>query len=200
MRRFIIGLTTAIVILGILAGGSAVVGYYVHKWRVAPVYSLAERAEVKLRRELGLTTDIEIAVERIETVFLTLRGRVHVMPDRTFQNGGGMTTWGDDLIVMHKTGQVLWLEWEDEEGLQLSGLKLPDNGFDGYVKLAAEKYPGRMTRADALRYNDIEYIDVPGHRGLAVSYTFVDIERECYRSRVSWLPLPPEVETRASGT
>ena len=171
----------------------AVAGYYSHKLRIEPVYDLAERVELKLRRELGLRTDTEMAVERIETIFLTLRGRVHVMPDRDFQNGGALTVWGDDLLVMHKSGKVFWLDRDEEEGLVLSDLRLPDNGYDGYVKLAAEKYPGRTSREDALRFNDIEYIDAPGHRGLLLSYTYVDVARECYLSRLSWLPLPAAV-------
>ncbi len=193
MWRVFKWLTISVVLLAVLAGGGAAVGYYIHKWRIGPVYSLAERAEVRLRRDLGLKTDIELAVERIETIFLTLKGRVHVMPDRTFQNGGALTVWDEDLIVMHKTGQIFWLDRDQEEGLQRAPLTLPDNGFDGYVKLAADKYPGRMTRADALRFNDIEYINSGAHRGLLLSYTFVDVEQECYRSRVSWLALPDTV-------
>ena len=195
VRKILIVSIAALCVLGISIVASGVTGYYIHKWHLAPIYPLAERAEVKLRRELGLKTDTELAVERIDTIFLSLKGRVFVMPNRTFQNGGGMTVWGDDLIVMHKTGKVLWLARDEKGGLQLSPMQLPDNGYDGYVKLAAEKYPGRVTREDALRYNDIEYVDVPGRRGLILSYTFVDVEHECYRSRVSWLTLPPEVKT-----
>lgn len=193
MRRILIISTLVIAVSGGLLGALGVAGYYVHKLRIEPVFSLAERAEVKIRRDFGFKTDTETAVERVETTFLTLNGRVHVMPDRDFQNGGALSIWGDDLLVMHKTGKVFWLDRDEQEGLVLSDLKLPDNGFDGYVKLAAEKYPGRPTRADALRYNDIEFIDAPGHRGLLLSYTFVDVANECYRSRMSWLPLGADV-------
>jgi cytochrome c2 len=193
MRRPLSILAAVLVGGGIIAGAAGVAGYYAHKNRLDPVYSLAERVELKIRRTAGLKSDTDLAVERIETIFTTLNGRSHVMPGRDFQNGGALTVWGDDLLVMHKSGKVFWLDRDEAEGMVLSNLRLPDNGRDGYERLAAEKYPGRPTRIDALRYNDIEFIETAEHRGLLLSYTFVDVAAECYRSRINWLPLPAEI-------
>lgn len=194
MRRAV---KIAVIALTALAGiaGAALTGYFIHMQRLEPVYSRIEKGYVTFRRAVGMPSDTELAVTRLQTMFLELKGRVHIMPDRDFHNGGALAVWGDDLIVMHKSGKVFWLDRDEEEGLVLSPLVLPDNGTDGYARLAAEKYPGRPTRIDALRYNDIEYIDVPGHRGLILSYTFVDVAQECYRSRISWLPLPADIAT-----
>lgn len=185
------------VALAIVIGGIALVaglgGYYSHKNRIEPVFSLTERVEVRLRRDLGIKTDTELAMERIETIFLTLKGRVHVMPDRNFLNGGGMTLWGDDLIILHQSGKTFWLDRDQEEGMQLSGLRAPENGVAAYITLAAEKYPDGWPRVDAIRYNDIEFIDTPDHRGMVISYTYIDTINECYRSRLSWLPIGDDV-------
>jgi cytochrome c2 len=195
VRRILIITIAILTFLGVISGTAAVTGYYVHKQRIEPAYSLAERAEVWLRRKHKVGSDTEILVDHIETIFLNLTGRVHVMPDRDFKNGGALAVWGDDLIVLHKSGKVFWLDRDEEEGLVLSPLKLPDNGHEGYARLAAEKYPGRPTRIDALRYNDIEFVETPERRGMLLSYTFVDVAQECYRSRVSWLPLPSRISS-----
>lgn len=194
MRRAVKFVLAAVALLAVIAG-AVVAGYFVHRERIDPAFTQAERVYTKVRRMTGMPSDTELGVARIETIFLTLKGRVHIMPDRDFKNGGAMTVWGDDLLVMHKSGKVFWLDRDEEEGLVLSPLVLPDNGVEGYVRLAEEKYPGRPARPDALRYNDIDYIDAPGHRGLALSYTYVDVANECYRTRVSWLPLPDTIAT-----
>lgn len=193
MRRVLLISLAALVVLGGVAGAFGIYGYYAHKWRLDPIFGLAERAETKLRRDLGLKTDTELGVERIQTTFLALKGRVHVMPDRDFMNGGALTVWGDDLLVMHRTGKVFWIDRDEEEGMVLSDLAVPENGRQGYARLAAEKYPDRGTRIDSLRYNDIEYIETEDRRGLLLSYTFVDVAAECYRSRVTWLDLPETI-------
>lgn len=194
MRRAVKFVLATVALLAVV-GGAAATGYLVHRERINPVFAQAEKAYAKVRRMTGMPSDTELGVARIETIFLTLKGRVHIMPDRDFNNGGAMTVWGDDLLVMHKSGKVFWLDRDEEEGMVLSPLVLPDNGVQDYVRLAAEKYPGRPTRPDALRYNDIDYIDAPGHRGLVLSYTYVDVAAECYRTRLSWLPLPDTIAT-----
>jgi len=190
MRKFLFIVVLVLLVGGLLAGATGVLGYYAHKWQIEPIHSLAERAEAKLRREMGtFKSETELAVEQIETIFLTLRGRVWVMPGQDFQGGGAMTVWGDDLLAMHKTGKIFRLD-EDEGLLRLKGLRLPDNGNDAYVAFARERFPDRNARIDALRYNDIEYVaDSAAGAGLLLSYTFVDVAEECYRSRLSWLPL-----------
>lgn len=189
MRR--IAVILLLILIGFGATGAA--GYYIHKQRIDPVYSLAERVELKLRRELGFRTDTEMAVERLRSLFLPFRGVVHVMPERDFRSGGALTIWGEDLLILHMSGKVFWLGRDQEEGMVLSDLTLPDNGYDGYARIAREKYPGRNARLGSLRYNDIEFVDTPERRGLLLSYTFVDVERECYLSRLAWLPLDDSV-------
>lgn len=190
MNRAILRILIGLVVLGTFGFGVGIWGYYTHKWQINPIFSLAERAEVKLRRQLGLKTDTELAIERIETTFVTLRGRAHVMPSRTFINGGALSVWGEDLLILHRTGKLFWLDRDEEEGMVLSGFTPPPNGARAYAALAAEKYPGRNTREESIRYNDLDYIDATGHRGLALSYTYVNVAEECYTSRIAWLDLP----------
>jgi cytochrome c2 len=191
----LLGFVSALVLVAVFVGGaSGFLGYYAHKNAFEPIFSFVERVEVKLRRELpGLRSDTELSVERVETTFVTLRGRVHVMPGRDFQGGGGLTVWGEDLVVMHMSGQVFWLERDDSSGLMRSYLELPDNGRQAYARLAAESYPGRNPLLDRLRYHDIEFVDSGDRRGLLLSYTYVDAGNHCYRSRMAWLPIAREI-------
>lgn len=189
MRRFL-RVTGFLGLAGAVVGLALIAGYYVHKQQVDPVYSLAERAEAKARRILGAPSDTVGFVDRIDTIFLRLRGTVYTMPDRDFQNGGALALWGEDVLIMHKSGLVMYLDEDAGELIKTTDLKMPDNGRAGYAELTATKYPGRPTRIDALRYNDLEFIDSGALRGLLLSYTFVDVENECYSSRVSWLPIP----------
>lgn len=200
LRNILFKVLAVIAIAAFIAGTAGVAGYFIHKGQVAPVYSLMERAETKLRRIFGLKEGAQLTAERVDTIFLTLRGRMHIMPERDFRNGGALGLWGDDLLILHQSGKVFWLDRDQEEGMVLSGLRPPENGREGYAALAAEKYPGRNTRIDAMRYNDIEFIDTPERRGLLLSYTYVDVEAECYRSRLSWLPLGPEVASIREAT
>jgi cytochrome c2 len=195
LRRLVIRTLIGLGAVCVTVVGVLMYGYYAHKLRVDPVYSLTERVESKIRRTLPFKTDLEQSVERIETIFLTLRGRVHVMPGRDWQNGGGLTDWGDDLLVMHKSGKVFWLARDEEDGLVRADIAMPENGRDGYARVAAERFPGRPTQIERLRYNDIEFIDADGRRGLLVSYTYVDAPNACYRTRVSWLPVSKDVAT-----
>lgn len=193
MKRLFFKGMSVLALAGIVGGAAGVLGYYAHKNRIDPIYNFAERLDVRLRRDLNLKTDTELAVERIDTIFLTLTGRVHVMPDRDFKNGGAMTLWGDDLLILHKTGKLFWLDRDQEEGMVLSGFQAPDNGAADYARIAAEKYPDRNARADVQRFNDIAFIDIPERRGFLISYTNVDGDAECYSSKISWLPVSADV-------
>ena len=193
MRRlFIVSLGILLVfVLGLAAAGG--LGYYSHKLQLQPIYGLGERLDTKGRRVLGLPTTTVSLVDTIDTIFLRLRGKSYLMPDNDFKNGGGLTVWGDDVLVNHKSGRVYYLDLE--AGLTLSQIEMPDNGRAGYEIMAEDKYPGRRTRSDALRYNDIEFIETDTLRGMIVSYTYVDVANECYNSRVSWLSIPKDIAT-----
>lgn len=169
---------------------AAVSGYYAHREQFEPAYGLAERVIVKGRRVLGMPTETVDLVRRIETTYLTLRGTTYLMPDNDFLTGGALALWDKDVLAMHASGKVFYLD--EDLGLVEAQLSVPENGLEAYAQLAKSKYPDQFARTRAIRYNDIEFIDQDDFRGFLLSYTFIDIENECYRSRVSWLDVPAE--------
>lgn len=188
MKTLLIGL----VAIALVGTGAGVFGYYSHKYRIEPIYDLGERADIKGRRMLGLPTQTEGQAARIETIYLTLNGTTYAMPNNDFKNGGALSVWGDDILVMHGHGRLHY--FEPGEGLVLSDVVVPDSGRRAYAALAQQEFPGRWTRADAIRHNDVQYIDTGTERALLVSYTYVDTENVCYRSRISRLTIPDGIE------
>ena len=66
------------------------------------------------------------------------------MPDNDFMNGGGLTLWGDDVLVMHKSGRIHYLD-EAAERLVVSAVLVPDNGHADYEALEETgEYAGRV--------------------------------------------------------
>lgn len=193
MRRIIV-LLGFIAVLAIVFVGGGGLGYYAHKLQMQPIFGLAERSEAKGRRTLGMPSETVGMVEQIDTIYLRMRGSVYEMPNNDFRNGGALTVWDDDVMAMHKSGRLYYLD--DENGaLVQADFEVPDNGRAAYVALAAEKYPGRNTREGSIRYNDIEFIESAELRGFALSYTFINADAECYASRVAWLPVAEDVQT-----
>lgn len=190
MRRIIFTLLA----LGVLAGTALVslgLGYYTHRAQLEPWFGYGERIVVKGRRELGMVTETHAMVDRIETTYLTMRGKVHLMPNNDFRNGGGLTLWGDDIIVMHSLGNIFVVD--EETGFERMDIVQPENGLDAYIKLAAEEYPDQFAKSGAIRFNDIEFVDSADFRGLLLSYTHIDTENTCYRNRISKLDVPASV-------
>ncbi len=192
MHRFII-LFGFIAALGVSSVIFAALGYYAHREQFEPAFSLAERIIVKGRRTLGMPTQTVGLVERIETTYLTMRGTTYLMPDNDFLNGGALALWGDDTLVMHKSGNIFYLD--EGRGLIKTPISVPDNGIQGYAELGASKFPNQPTRLKSIRFNDLEFVEEGVLRGLLLSYTFIDVQNECYRTRVSWLDIPSEVSS-----
>ena len=190
MKR-IFFVVASLAVLGGVILASIVFGYFTHREQIAPLFGLAERAIVKGRRELGMPTETVGTVARIETTYLTLKGTTYLMPDNDFLVGGALTTWRDEVLVLHQTGRILRLD--ENLGLVDTNLPIPDNNLDAYAALAAAEYPDQFPRVDALRYNDIEFIDSAAFRGLVLSYTYIDTNNACYVSRVSKLEIPADV-------
>lgn len=194
MRRFVIISVAFIGVLAAIGSSSVGLGYYIHRQQAQPAFSFAERVIVKGRRVLGWQTETQSMVDRIETTYLVMRGTTHLMPKNDFKTGGALTLWGSDIIALHASGQTFYLD-ESGNGLIETGLVVPDNQLEAYVTLAAIDYPAQFPRPDSVRYNDIEFIDGPLFRGLALSYTYIDVENRCYRNRISWLEIGSDIAT-----
>jgi len=186
MRRAI-SIPVCLLSLSAALGG----GYYLHKAQVEPIFSLVERVEGKFRRGLELPSETVAAVDSLQTIFLKLHGEVYTMPGQDFSGGGALTRWGDDILTLHAQGNVFYLD--EEEGMILTNIKVPDNNETAFFEWARENRPEQAELTKGLRYHDLDFIETEEHRGLLLSYPHVNIAQECYHSRVSWLPLPDDI-------
>jgi len=178
-------------ILGAVAIASLGTGYFAHREQIQPVFDLGERAITRLRRDLQLPTETHGNVRRLETTYLTLTGQVYLMPDQQFRNGGALALWGEDVIVLHSSGLVMVLD--EDTGLNVKPLGLPENNLEAYIELAATEYPDQIAKDGAIRYNDLEFIDSAEFRGFLISYTYIDVEAHCYRTRIAKLPVSDSI-------
>lgn len=192
MRRSIVYAALFAALLIGVAGLSLGAGYMAHREQIGPVYGLGERIITRGRRALDMPSATAAMVERVETTYLTFSGETFLMPDQQFKNGGAMTMWDDDLVVLHGSGRILSF---DPGGTRLvdADIAVPPNNLAEYVALAASEYPDQFAKEGSIRYNDLEFIDTEVFRGLALSYTFIDIENRCYRNRVDTVPIGEDV-------
>lgn len=186
-------------ILAVTLLGAVFMGGFAISWfEVPPLYRIAERIEGKLTRTTGGPSETELRVATVESTFLRLRGTVWPIPDNDWINGGALTVWGEDLLVLHSSGRVL--RFVEGEGLVATSIFSPDNGREAYRALGDDpQYAGYTLKPNKVRFNDLEYIDdaVAG-QGLALSYTFFDPDRVCYGTRIAWAPLTAEVQAASA--
>lgn len=193
MKRLILGLIALVVLIPVVG----LLGYYAHKHEFDPIHKnmliVERKVETALKEFAGIERQSERELAQVESTFLDLKGTLYRKDEEDVMSGGAVATWGDDVLLMSRVGSVFRLE--EGEGLVLTGLKLPDNGRLDYIAASKlEKYSeGYSHIPQFMRYNDIELVEAPALRGFALSYTFYDETRECFGSRVAWLPVPDDI-------
>ncbi len=105
------------------------------------------------------------------------------------ENGGGLTSFGDDVLLLPYDGRIYAASSPDD--FRPTDVRAPDNGRAAY-QAAAEmpKYQGYDFRKGYLRYNDILHAETPEGAFLVASYTENHPDRECYTNTLARLPLP----------
>lgn len=152
--------------------------------------SRVERKAAELR---GLPTPEEAALARIESTFIRFKGTLYDLPNSHFNSGGGLTTWGETLLLVDKEGTV-W-RFEDGRGLLPTAIETPEHGDEAYTALSQRApYNQQVHKPHQLRYNDILFVDRPEFRGLLVSYNFFDEDEVCYGNKVARLSIDRDVD------
>lgn len=183
-----------IIILAIIIISSLVLGFYSNKLKVDPLYGFMFKVERKLGKVFGEPSLTEKLVQSINTTFVELRGRVFEIPNNDYVNGGALTEWGDDLIVMNHSGDMFYLD--ESKGLLRTKISQPDSGVQDYIHVSKkEKYQNLVHKFSNFRFNGVQFIKNDELHGIAVSYTFFDKGNECYGTRISWLPISLEVKS-----
>ncbi len=107
--------------------------------------------------------------------------------------GGGLTSVGDELVLLTHEGTIF--TYYDEE-LKKTLLKVPDNGYSDYVKAAeSEKFRHLKHNTYSFRYNDILFIESNSVSRLAISYTQWYAENECYGNTVAILDFDEKIDS-----
>ena len=186
-------LLLALCLVAALAGATYLAGYYTQRFGLNPAHSVLTRVERKLKALAGQPSPLAQKMAQIESTHLRLVGQVYPQPGNDWVNGGSLTLWGDRLLVMNHKGESFVLR-EDEGALRRTPIVPPENGLEAYKSLARTgKYQGYQHLFQRVRFNHMLYVDEGGIRGLVLSYTRFDADRECYGTRVSWLPIPEAV-------
>jgi hypothetical protein len=115
-------------------------------------------------------------VIKFDSIFLKLKGEIGIVPVSREGSGGGLTTFGDAIVVLTHEGKV-YAETSSDNISEIQ-IKPPDNGFNDYVRAAeSEKYKNYNHYFIFFRYNDIMYFDSSIGHGFAISYTEFDKEK-----------------------
>lgn len=136
----------------------------------------------------GPPDEPEVAPRELDSIFVRLAVATYEVPAARPGAGGGLTSFGDALVVMPHDGRLF--SFENDE-LRLLPIRVPDNGLDSLMARAeTESYAGLEFSFDKFRYNDILYYRDASAHGLVLSFTEWRDADECYGTTVAHLPLP----------
>ena len=108
--------------------------------------------------------------------------------------GGGMTSLGDDLLLLTFTGTI----YADKPGEdpRLTGMQAPDTNREAFAALEKDPaYEGYSFNADYVRYNDLKAYDDGTKRGLLASYSEFDVDGKCFHNTVARLDIDRAIQS-----
>ena len=108
------------------------------------------------------------------------------------QSGGGLTSFGDDVILLPYAGQVYAADGVNPA--RATQIVAPSNGRAEYEALKQDPdYADYQIVAGYIRYNDIEHIVTDEGQAFVASYTEYDAENVCYTNTLARLDFPQDV-------
>ena len=130
-------------------------------------------------------------VRHVETIFLNLDIREVEVPVASEGYGGGMTAFGDELLVLTHDGDIFFVRPGKAERIPV---ETPDNGLADYIRAAgSDRYAGFTLDTTRLKFNDILYFSDAGEQGLVISYTEWFPDSECYGTTIAKMTIPDGV-------
>ena len=103
--------------------------------------------------------------------------------------GGGMTSFGDDLLLLPYDGNV----YKAQPGVaaQLTGIKAPQTNRAAYVTMSLQPENQDVWHAvHYIRYNDVKYFKNDAGQGLLASFTEYHEEDQCATNTLARLDFP----------
>jgi len=203
MRSFLIKGLLGVVGLGVLGAtalGSSLFGFIIAERDIGPS-DLYGRAEAKLHRD-GIW-ERSPGEPLVNQVFNTHLLRIQAdgsqiaigdpeNNDPLSQNGGGMTSFGGDVLLLPYDGRVYAASSGSD--IQATNVFAPDNNREAYQATASDPaFADFNVIPGLLRYNDLAAFDTGSEQGLLASYTEFHPERVCSTNTIAKLVFEPGV-------
>jgi cytochrome c2 len=161
--------------LGLVAGACLLGG---------TVLGLKEAFPSTLIRDLNHLFNPAAQDVNLQTAFFPIRQRSQKIPLGRDGAGGGLTSFGPDVLVLTHDGRIFAADGKSPPR-QLA-ITPPDNHFAEYAALAGTPAAaGLHIDPVVLRYNDLLYYQAPAERGLVISYTDYNPARRCYTTTLA---------------
>jgi hypothetical protein len=181
----------SIVIVGLLgaaAGAAFFTGFVVgrHEFYPSRYLAAAESRIFGRRFEDAATPE---GSNFYESTFVNLHFDIATLPRGRRGSGGGLTTFGDDILLVTHDGSLYAARNADD--IRALDIAVPDLGVDAYREAAAaNNHPDLDDTTGRLRYNDILYYRTEEGHGLALSYTEYHASDACFGNTLAILPVP----------
>ncbi len=125
--------------------------------------------------------NLSVRLEKIQT------GRDPENP--YFENGGGMTSYGTDVLVLAYNSKIYASDLESPP--RETKIEAPDNGRNEYRSLSEDsEFSEFDIHKGNLRYNDLEYFETRSKSGLIASYTEFHPNEVCYTNTIARVYFP----------
>jgi cytochrome c2 len=176
-------------------GASFLVGYKSGR-AGADARTLGRALLVRLGLPVPAALRAETQVPKLyESVLLTLETAAIPVPTQRPGGGGGLTSFGAEVLLLTHDGRLLSTTGSAIEEIAAG---IPDNGFEAHRRASESEAHGHMTFSlGNHRYNDVLFYESPQARGLAISYTEYFERERCYTTTIATLALAEHVVAAA---
>lgn len=108
--------------------------------------------------------------------------------------GGGMASFGDDLLLLAYDGKIH--ANRPGQNVRMTAITAPDTNRDAFRALADDPaYKNYGIYSSYVRYNDLNYFEDGAKRGFLASYTEYNPEGFCFVNAVARLDIDPSVKS-----
>jgi cytochrome c2 len=134
----------------------------------------------------GSAPSFEVTEGIVESIFFPLTSRAVDVPVERSGAGGGLTSFGDAVVLLTHEGRFFAARSADK--VSRLSIEAPENGYSDFVAASKlERYKDYWFIFDFFRYNAIMYFSANGKQGLAISYTEYHADKECFNTAVALL-------------
>lgn len=168
-------------ILCVIGGVLFLSGFLIaeHKW---PPYGRLSRQEDRLQHALLGEEKPKVETGQIDTVFLSLATKSIPVPVTGTTEGGGLTQFGKDLLLMTGGGEFFFIQGEN---VQPVGIQVPSNHRAEYEADAKKPESAGMAFVfEWMRYLDTLFVEDQGQRWLYMSFIDYNSQSRCYSESI----------------